>query len=205
MAPKPARTININDKGSNYVLLDSDDTTPLYHVHWNNVTLPHMTVTYANPDASNSPIGTANFIPRRTGGFAVADHVELSLSGRLTAMTKDKPSDPASSSGFLSKWLHSTFSTDKRFFQTSQGLMCWKGGVAASGFLELLDGAGNTVATYKNTAYDGRRMGKIEIYAEPLTQEELDEIVVSGVAMISEQKVSMGQTAANMASVGGMG
>lgn len=204
MSPKPARTIHIDDKGSNYILLDSDDITQLYHVHWNTITLPHMTVTSTDAHKSNLPIGTANFIPTKTGGFATADRVSLTLHGHQTFMTKSKPSDAASSSVF-SSWVSAAFSTDKRYFTTSRGRMCWKGGVAASGFLKLQDSEQNTVATYKNTAYDGRRMGKIEIYADPLTQQELDEIVISGLAMISEQKVGMGQTAANLASAGAMG
>ena len=98
------------------------------------------------------------------------------------------------------------FSTDKHYFCTVHGAsMCWEGGVAASGFLRMVDVAtGTTMATYKNTAYDGRRMGKIEKFVKPLLQKELDEIVVSGIAMVSEQKVGMGQTAASMASAGGM-
>jgi len=38
---------------------------------------------------------------------------------------------------------------------------------------------------------------------EPLSEEMLDEIVVSGLAMISEQKTSMTSTAAAISSAGG--
>ena len=205
MPSKPVRTISIYDKGSTYLLLDSDDITPLYRVRWNTVTLPHMVVTQGNGEKSDTPIGTAAFIPMKRAGFSVADHVEISFHERRSVMTKRRPSESAAPRGAFGNFMQSTFSTDKRFFQTSRGLMCWKGGVAASAFLRLLDEQGNTVATYTNTTYDGRRMGKIDVLADPLTQEELDEIVISGVAMISEQKVSMSQTAASMASAGGMG
>jgi len=97
------------------------------------------------------------------------------------------------------------FSTDKRAFETSRGTMFWKGGVSATAFLRLVDDQGNTVATYKNEAYSGNVMGKFEIFTSPLEDNELDEVIVSGLAMLSEQKTSMGQTAANMASAGGMG
>ncbi len=205
MSPKRTRTIHIYDKGSNYLLLDSDDATPLYHVHWNSASLPHMIVSHVGSDESQKPIGAANFIPRKTGGFATADHVKLSINGHQTPLTKTAPSSLNQSSSFL-KSLKQALSTDKRYFSTIRGTnLYWEGGVAASGFLKLIDLAtGSTVATYKNTAYDGRRMGKIDIFVQPLSEEELDEIVISGMAMVSEQKGSMGQIAANMASAGGM-
>lgn len=205
MAPKRARTINIYDKGSTYVLLDSNDVTPLYHIHWNSATLPHMTITHTFSDESDKPIGTANFISQKTGGIVTAHHVDLSINGHQTPLSKIAPSSSSNSSSFL-KTLKQALSTDKRYFSTKQDtVLYWEGGVAASGFLKLVDLAtGSTVATYKNTAYDGRRMGKIDIFVQPLSQEELDEIVVSGMAMVSEQKGTMGQNAANMASAGGM-
>jgi hypothetical protein len=46
-------------------------------------------------------------------------------------------------------------------------------------------------------------MGVLGIYVEPLSEEMLDEIVVSGLAMISEQKTSMTSTAAAISSAGG--
>jgi len=46
-------------------------------------------------------------------------------------------------------------------------------------------------------------MGVLGIYVEPLSEEMLDEIVVSGLAMISEQKTTMTSTAAAISSAGG--
>ena len=46
-------------------------------------------------------------------------------------------------------------------------------------------------------------MGVLGIHVEPLAGEMLDEIVVTGLAMISEQKTSMTTTAANISSASG--
>lgn len=46
-------------------------------------------------------------------------------------------------------------------------------------------------------------MGVFNIYVDPLAEEMLDEIVVTGLAMLSEQKTTMTSTAAAISSAGG--
>ena len=123
------------------------------------------------------------------GFFSSADDIRLDLYGRMTLMKK----------------VGGVFSTNKRFFETSNGTMCWKGGVAISGFLRCEDSHKNMLATFKNTAYSGRAMGTFEIYSDPMEPQLLDEIVISGLAMISEDKTSMTGTAASLSSAGAMG
>ena len=74
-----------------------------------------------------------------------------------------------------------------------------------SGFLKLVDGQGKEWARYLNRMYTGYKMGAFEIMVEPLGEEMLDEIVVGGLAMISEEKTSMSGVAASLASAGGGG
>lgn len=66
--------------------------------------------------------------------------------------------------------------------------------------MKLDDGKGKTLVQYKPMRNMGR-MGTMEIGTE-LAQEGLDEVVVSGIAMVSEQMTSMSNTAAAL-SVGG--
>ena len=72
-----------------------------------------------------------------------------------------------------------------------------------SGFLKLVDWQGKEWARYLNRMYTGSKMGVFEIMVEPLAEEMLDEIVVGGLAMLSEEKTSMGGVASSIASAGG--
>ncbi|KAL2043841.1 hypothetical protein N7G274_003361 [Stereocaulon virgatum] len=187
MAPKPNRTINVYDKGSNYLLLDSDDITPLYNCHWNGHSAPHMTVTrFADP---KQIVGSATYYnQKRAGFFAVSSKITITIGTHTTPLTKE---------GHV-------FSIDKRTYQSAQGSMfAWKGGYVGSGFLKLVDGQGKEWARYLNRMYTGSKMGVFEIMVEPLGEEMLDEIVVGGLAMLSEEKTSMGGVAASIASAGG--
>jgi hypothetical protein len=186
--PKPARIISVYDKGSNYLLLDTDDITPLYHVHFNTHTLPHMTV--SRPLDPNTITGTATFYPNKKGGFfSSASTIKLTVHNEDYDFNKE---------GGL-------FSTDKRtLLSKSHDTLYWKGGYAASGFLKLIDKKGKIVADYQNRQYSGKKMGIIEIMnLIDVDDEFLDEIVISGLAMLSEQKTSMGAMAASLSSAGG--
>lgn len=186
--PKPARIISVYDQGSNYLLLDTDDITPLYHVHFNTHSLPHMVVSRSGePDAVT---GSATFYPSKKGGFfSSASTIKVAIHNKNYDFNKE---------GGL-------FSTDKRtLYSSSHGRLFWKGGYAASGFLKLIDERGNIIADYQNRQYSGKKMGIIEIMnLVDVDDEFLDEIVVSGLTMLSEQKTSMGATAANLSSAGG--
>ena len=188
MSPKPIRTLNIYDKGSNYLILDSDDITPLYNIHWNGSSAPHMTVTRPLDPEPKPIIGTATYHAQQIGGFfSSASKITLKVHNRVVPLNK---------SG-------NVFSLNKRSLESISGqTLYWKGGVAASGFLKLVDADGETVAKYENRAYSGVKMGVFEIMRE-MNDEGLDEIVVSGCATISEEKTSMTGTATAISSAGG--
>lgn len=63
--------------------------------------------------------------------------------------------------------------------------------------MKLVDGTGKSMVEYKDKRVSMNRMGVLEIHVE-LGQEALDEVVVSGIAMLSEERTSMGGTAAAM-------
>lgn len=67
--------------------------------------------------------------------------------------------------------------------------------------MKLVDGDGKSLAEYKAMRVDGR-MGTMEVDME-LGQEGLDEVVVSGIAMLSEEMSSMSATAAAASAAGG--
>ena len=70
--------------------------------------------------------------------------------------------------------------------------------------MKLLDEKGNIVADYQNKMYSGKTMGIIQIMTlVDVDDSLLDEIVVSGIAMLSEEKCSMTNVAANISSAGG--
>ena len=185
---KPARTLNIYDKGSNYLILDNDDITPLYNIHFNTHTLPHMTVSRAtSPDIV---IGSAIFQPtKKAGVWSTSSTIDLDVHDQKYSFNKEG----------------SVFSTAKRTLRTqSHGTLWWKGGYAASGYMKLLDEKGNIVADYQNKMYSGKTMGIIQIMTlVDVDDSLLDEIVVSGIAMLSEEKCSMTNVAANISSAGG--
>lgn len=62
--------------------------------------------------------------------------------------------------------------------------------------MKLVDANGKSLVEYKGQRV-GSKMGILEIDTE-LGQEGLDEVVVSGIAMLSEEMTSMSATAAGM-------
>ena len=60
-----------------------------------------------------------------------------------------------------------------------------------TGFLKLVDEHGVIFCEFKNQIYTMKKMGVLEIMRE-VGEEMLDDIVVSVVAMISEEQTSMG-------------
>ena len=185
---KPARTLNIYDKGSNYLILDNDDITALYNIHFNTHSLPHMTVS-RSPDPDYI-IGSAVFRPTKKAGiWSTSSNIELKVHDQDYSFNKEG----------------GVFSTAKRTLRTqSHGTLLWKGGYAASGYMKLLDEKGNIVADYQNRMYTGSKMGIIQIMSlVDVDDVLLNEIVTSGIAMLSEEKCSMTNVAASMSAAGG--
>lgn len=181
---KPLRTLNVYDKGSTYTILDTDDVTLLYTIRWNANSAPHMTV--CRGDDLKAVIGTATYHATHKLGFSTAPQITLKLSSGIVSLNKE--------GGF--------FSTNKRTFRSAVlGEVYWKGGVSITGFMKMDDGKGETLVQYKPMRNMGR-MGTMEIGTE-LAQEGLDEVVVSGIAMLSEEMTSMSNTARAVAIGGG--
>ncbi|KAF6241789.1 hypothetical protein HO173_000501 [Letharia columbiana] len=177
---KPLRTLNVYDKGSTYTILDTDDATLLYTVRWNANSAPHMTVFHA--DDRNKIAGTATYHATKKFGFSTASNITLKLPSGTVSMNKE---------GGL-------FSTDKRTLRSAGlGEVYWKGGYSETGFMKLVDGNGKSLVEYKDMRMSMKTMGILEINVE-LGQEGLDEVVVSGIAMLSEERTSMSATGAAM-------
>ncbi len=56
--------------------------------------------------------------------------------------------------------------------------------------MKLTGADGKTLVEYKDEGHTLKRMGALEIKVE-LTQEELDEVVVSGMAMLSQEQTGV--------------
>ena len=174
----PLRTLNLHDHGSTYTILDTNETTLLYTIHWNANTAPHMTV-YRRDDL-NDIAGTATYHATKKLGLTTASNITLQLPSGEVPFNKES----------------SLISTDKRTLRSAAlgQEVYWQGGNSMTGFMKLVDGKGKRLAEYKAMRVMSR-MGTMEIDVE-LGQEGLDEVVVSGIAMMSEGMTSMGSSAA---------
>lgn len=179
-ATKPLRTLNVYEKGSHWNILDTDEKTLLYTVRWNADSAPHMTICHG--DDRTNIAGTATYHATKRFGFATASKITLKFSSGTVSMNKE--------GGF--------FSTDKRTLRGGVlGEVYWKGGYAETGFQKLVDGSGKSLVEYKDKRVSMDKTGVLEIHME-LGQEGLDEVVVSAIAMLSEERTSMGGIAAAM-------
>lgn len=168
---KPLRTLNVHDKGSNYTVLDTDDATLLYTIHWTPNSLPHMTVFHG--DDQSSVAGTATYHATKKHGFATASDITLQFSSGKTSFNKQSR----------------LFSSDKRTLQSTElGEVQWQDGFSQAGFFKLVDANGKSLVEYKDMRVDSK-MGTMDIHVE-LGKEALDEVVVSGIAMLSEERAS---------------
>ncbi|KAL9066465.1 MAG: hypothetical protein Q9161_007528 [Pseudevernia consocians] len=174
---KPLRTLNVHDKGSIHTILDTDDATLLYTIHWTPNSASHMTVFHT--DDRNNIAGTATYHATKKLGISTASNITLGLPSGTVSLNKE---------GGL-------FSSDKRTFRSAElGEVHWKGGYSETGFMKLVDANGKSLVEYKAQRV-GSKIGTLEIDTE-LGQEGLDEVVVSGIAMLSEEATSMSATAA---------
>lgn len=180
----PLRTLVIYENGSIYIIFDTDDTTHLYTIRFNSRSIPHMTVIRA---LDNSYIvGSATYhATKNKFGVSTASNITLKFPSTGTVSLNKE-------GGF--------FSNDKRTMRSSrlgqvywssrQVNNPWKRGRLETSFMKMVDMNGKALVEYKDEGHTLKRMGSIEIGVE-LTQEELDEVVVSGMAMLSEEQTGM--------------
>lgn len=98
---KVLRTLHVHDNGSKWTILDTDDATLLYTIHWNANSAPHMTVYHG--DSPNNIAGTATYHATNRLGFATASKITLKVPSGTVSMNKE---------GGL-------FSTDKRTLRSA--------------------------------------------------------------------------------------
>lgn len=183
MPRTPLRTLSIYDKGSTYTLVDTNDNTHLYTIHFKSRSAPQMTVIRASDP--KSIVGTATYHATKKFGLSTAPRIILTLPSAATA--------PLNKEGGF-------FSNDKRAMRSAVlGQVCWssrqvnnpwKGGRAETSFMRLVDANGKTLVEYKDEGHTLERMGVVEVGVE-LTRGGLDEVVVSGMAMLSEEQTGV--------------
>lgn len=144
---------------------DSDKRTPLYTVSANSGSIfsskPHMRIFRGS--AQTTPIGTADF-------HNYSRTVDLTIQGRPVSMD---------ASGLF---------TRSHVFQSSIGPLQWEGDGIFSNDLVLVNERKEWLAKFHNSAFAMGKEGKLEISNGEITGVFLDEIVVSGLAMIEHQR-----------------
>ena len=182
MPKTPLRTLSIYDNGGTYTIYDTDDKIHLLTVRFNSRSTPHMTVIRASN--TNSIVGSAMYHRNKKFGLSTGSNITLAFPySSFETVTLDKEG------GF--------FSNDKRAMRSAVlGHVCWssrqvnnpwKGGRLETSFMRLADASGRTVVEYKDEGHTLDRMGVLEIGVE-LRREGLDEVVVNGMAMMSEEQ-----------------
>ena len=185
MPLNPLRTLSIYDKGGTYTLYDADDKTHLYTVRFTSRSAPHMIVTRASN--TNSVVGTATYHRTKKFGISTASDIILDLpSSSSPAITLDKEG------GFFSngKRTMETAVLGHVYWSSRQVNNPWQGGRLETSFMKLADESGRILVEYRDEGHTLERMGVWEVAVE-VRQEGLDEIVVSGMAMLSEEQTGV--------------
>ena len=180
MSQKPLRTLNIFEKGSTYTIFDVDDGIHLFTIRFNSHLAPQMTV--FNGSNTDSIVGSATYRATKKYGLSAASRIILKLPSSGT-VSLDKEG------GFFSNNKRTMPSKVLGQVDWSSRLINnpWKGGRSETSFMKLVDTSGKTLVEYRDEGYTLKRLGVIEVHVE-LTQVGLEEVVVSGMAMLSEEQ-----------------
>lgn len=184
----PSRFLHIYVEGltrRRMTILDSDKTTPIYIVKSNRGSIfsskPHMK--FCRPQTPSSTletqIGSASFrrwsraLELEFGSSAVY----LEPKGFLTRSTK---------------------------FQSSVGPLTWQHDSAIGRDLRLVNAEGNWLARFEGTSFSWKKTGKLEIAGGVQWGPGLlDEIVISGIAMVEAERRRRNNAAAGGGGGGG--
>jgi len=166
-APPIPRLLHIYVDGFTHrhlAVCDSDKTTRLYTIHNHFYSAftsnPSMEISCGQ---TQQPIGTADF-----GAFT--RRISLTIHGRPLEM---------SSAGFFSR---------SYTFPSSIGVLRWERDGAFTVNLCCVTEKGEWVAKFDNANWSMTKTGKLEIVDRGIPKEVLDEVVVSGLAMIEHER-----------------
>lgn len=174
--PQPPRILYVYDKGSTLNIFDNDDQSCLYTVRFSSRT--NFDLIAMRDRGSSAKVGRAvyNVIKR----FSFLTRLNISLYGTSTpgAMAFNKEGRL-----FANKRVLHSGTLGTLHFRTRVADNPWKAGAPETTFMGCVDHNGQAVAEYREEGYDIKRMGRLEIKKE-LSQDGLDEIVLSAIAMI---------------------
>lgn len=183
MPQTPLRTLHIYKKGSTYTILDTDDKTHLFTIRFNRRSVPHMTVIRASD--TKSVVGSATYHATKKLGIATASNITLRLrSCGTVSLNREGGFFSNDKRGMRSALLSRVYWSSRRVNNP------WKGGRSETSFMKLADAGGKALVEYRDEGHTLKRMGVVEIYAE-LALEGLDEVVVNGMAMLSEEQTGV--------------
>ena len=175
---QPRRKLSIYDKGRNtYNILDDDDKTHLYKVHFTSRTSPNLTIFQTS--GQEQLVGRATYQTVKRFGFLKTPNIHLHMKGNPTSVSIDK--EPGLFN-FNKRILHSA-TLGQLHFRTRVGDNPWKAGAPETTFMSCTNEAGLVLAVYREEEYDIKRMGHLEVEAG-LKEEALDEVVMSSMAVV---------------------
>ena len=174
MPQSPLHTLSIFEKGNTYTIYDTDDKTLHFTIRFDSRSLPQMTVIRASDPSSI--VGSATYHPAKKFGLPTGSNISHKIpSTCIVSLNRE--------GGF--------FSNDKRTMRSAVlGHVCWSGRHVNNpwkgGRLERR----KTLVEYRDEGHTLKRMGVWEIGVE-LAEDGLDEVVVSGTAMMSEEQTGV--------------
>ncbi|RDL35783.1 uncharacterized protein BP5553_06395 [Venustampulla echinocandica] len=154
----PTQIARVHYKGRVLSIFDAADQTPLYTVNFPSKGFK-MSLTHAHDPASpETPFAVAS--------FSVSTRVELIINNRLVPLCHEKI-------------FNRTY-----YFKGVQGeTLSWKAEDLLGGNFKLVRVDGSVVAKFKNKLFSARELGDFEFWG--VTDEERDNIVTSGLAMLA--------------------
>lgn len=166
----PARTLHIYLDGMTHrklTVMDQDKRTPLYAVQANFgsslfSSKPHMKI-FRGTDTSGAYIGSASF-------HTMSSTIDLEIHGRAVEL------------------VHDGIMTRTHRFTSSEGMVFWKGDGMFGTDLKLQTRQKIIFARFDNAAFSMAKQGKLEIAQRDISEAMLDEIVISGLAMIEHER-----------------
>jgi len=180
---KALRTFYIHDQRSTYAILDNDDKTHLYAVSFSRRQGPQVTV--ARPSGGKDLVGTATYHTTKRLGFSASPKIILNFPTKSGSVSLNREGGLLSSD---KRVLHSSVLGEVHF-RTRVDSDPWKNGALMTSFIRCVDGEGRDLLVYRDESYHVDRMGCLEI-DNPLSQEGLDEVIVSAIAILSVERIN---------------
>ena len=148
-------------------ILDEDKVTQLYTISSNSGSLfsskPHMRIYRGVSETPDSMVGTASF-------HATSRRVDMEFHGKAVDLSTD------------------SMFTRTHVFRSGTEMLKWKRDGILTADLVLMNARKEWIAKFLNASFSISKQGKLEIVNRDLDGEILDQVVISGMAMIEQER-----------------